>query len=399
MACGAAQPRKPTGLTPTSPTKAPRSEWLLDPDVTFLNHGSFGATPRAVLAEQDRWRARMERHPTGFMTYDLPMALRAAATRLAEFVGAADCDLVFVENATVGCNAVLNTLQLETGDEILVTDHCYPAIRKAAEHVAHRTGARVVEASMPLPLSDCGAIATAIGSRCGPRTRLAILDHVTSPTAVVCAIRDLTSLCHTSGAAVLVDGAHAPGMLTLDIPSIGADWYVGNCHKWLMAPKGSGFLWTSPARQSNTHPLVISHGYGQGFTVEFDWTGTRDPSAWLAVPAAIDFHRRLGGPALQARNTALAREAANLLAERWRSERATSDALTGSMAAVRLPAKGVATVHRALELRRLLFDQHRIEVAICLFGGALWARISAQAYNELGDYERLAQLFAREAPA
>jgi isopenicillin-N epimerase len=198
---------------------------------------------------------------------------------------------------------------------------------------------------------------------------------------------------------VLIDGAHAPGMLALDIPSIGADWYVGNCHKWLMAPKGSGFLWTSPARQSDTHPLVISHGYRQGFTAEFDWTGTRDPSAWLAVPAAIDFHAWLGGPSLRAHNSALARDAANLLAQRWRSERATSESLTGSMAAVRLPASGAATAQRALELRRLLFDRHRIEVAINPFAGALWVRISAQAYNELSDYERLAQVFADNAPA
>jgi isopenicillin-N epimerase len=381
-------------LTASFLVKAPRSEWLLDPDVTFLNHGSFGATPRAVLVEQDRWRARMEQHPTGFMAYDLPVALRAAATRLAEFVGSADRDLVFVENATVGCNAVLNAFQLKAGDEILVTDHCYPAIRKAAEHVALRAGARVIEATMPLPLGDGASIVAAVGSRCGPRTRLAILDHVTSPTAVVCPIHELTSLCHSSGAAVLVDGAHAPGMLALDIPAIGADWYVGNCHKWLMAPKGSGFLWTSPARQADTHPLVISHGYGQGFTAEFDWTGTRDPSAWLAIPAAIDFHERLGGPSLRAHNTALARDAATLIAQRWRSERATPDPLTESMAAVRLPTSGAATLHRALELRRLLFDRHRIEVAINPFGGALWVRISAQAYNELRDYERLAQVFA-----
>jgi isopenicillin-N epimerase len=381
-------------LTASFLAKAPRSEWLLDPDVTFLNHGSFGATPRAVLVEQDRWRARMEQHPTGFMAYDLPVALRAAATRLAEFVGSADRDLVFVENATVGCNAVLNAFQLKAGDEILVTDHCYPAIRKAAEHVALRAGARVIEATMPLPLGDGASIVAAVGSRCGPRTRLAILDHVTSPTAVVCPIHELTSLCHSRGAAVLVDGAHAPGMLALDIPAIGADWYVGNCHKWLMAPKGSGFLWTSPARQAATHPLVISHGYGQGFTAEFDWTGTRDPSAWLAIPAAIDFHERLGGPSLRAHNTALARDAATLIAQRWRSERATPDPLTESMAAVRLPTSGAATLHRALELRRLLFDRHRIEVAINPFGGALWVRISAQAYNELRDYERLAQVFA-----
>jgi isopenicillin-N epimerase len=381
-------------LTPTFPAKTHRSEWLLDPDVTFLNHGSFGATPCAVLAEQDRWRARMERHPTGFMTYDLPEALRAAATRLAGFVGAADRDLVFVENATVGCNVVLNAFPLKTADEILVTNHCYAAIRKAAEHVASRAGARVVEATIPLPLADSGTIVAAVASRCGPRTRLAILDHVTSPTAVVCPIHELTSLCRSSGAAVLVDGAHTPGMLPLDIPLIGADWYVGNCHKWLMAPKGSGFLWTSPARQADTHPLVISHGYGQGFTAEFDWTGTRDPSAWLAIPAAIDFHERLGGPSLRAHNTALARDAATLIAQRWRSERATPDPLTGSMAAVRLPPSGAATLHRALELRRLLFDRHRIEVAINPFGGALWVRISAQAYNELRDYERLAHVFA-----
>ena len=384
-------------MTPASLATAPRNEWLLDPDVTFLNHGSFGATPRAVLVEQDRWRARMERHPTGFMADELPVALRAAATRLAQFVGAADRDLVFLENATVGCNAVLNALQLKAGDEILVTDHCYAAIRKAAEHVALRAGARVVEATMPIPIGDGATIVAAVGSRCGPRTRLAILDHVTSPTAVVCPIHELTSLCHSRGAAVLVDGAHAPGMLALDIPAIGADWYVGNCHKWLMAPKGSGFLWTSPARQAVTHPLVISHGYRQGFLAEFDWTGTRDPSAWLAVPAAIDFHGQLGGPSLQARNTALARDAANLLAQQWRSERATSDPLTGSMAAVRLPASGAATPHRALELRRLLFDRHRIEVAINPFAGALWVRISAQAYNELRDYERLAQVFGPDA--
>jgi isopenicillin-N epimerase len=386
-------------LTPTFPAKARRSEWLLDPDVTFLNHGSFGATPRAVLAEQDRWRARMERHPTGFMTYDLHEALRAAATRLAEFVRAVDRDLVFVENATVGCNVVLNGYPLKAGDEILLTDHCYPAIRKAAEHVASRAGARVIEATMPFPLGDCGSIVAAVASRCGPRTRLAILDHVTSPTAVVYPIHELTSLCRSSGAAVLVDGAHAPGMLPLDIPSIGADWYVGNCHKWLMAPKGSGFLWTSPGRQAETHPLVISHGYGQGFTAEFDWTGTRDPSAWLAIPAAIDFHVSLGGPSLRAHNTTLARDAANLLAQRWRSERATPDPLTGSMAAVRLPVSGAATPQRALELRRLLFDRHRIEVAINPFGGALWVRISAQAYNELSDYERLAQVLADGAGA
>jgi isopenicillin-N epimerase len=370
-----------------------RDEWLLDPGVAFLNHGSFGATPRAVLAEQDRWRARMERHPTHFMSEELPPALRAAAARLAAFVGSEANDLVFVENATAGCNTVLNSLRLSPGDEILVTDHCYAAVRKAAEYAAARAGARVVEAAVPFPLDDPARIVAAVGDKLGPRTRLAIIDHVTSPTAINCPVRELTALCHAAGALVLVDGAHGPGMLSLDVPSIGADWYTGNCHKWLMAPKGSGFLWASPARQAETHPLVISHGFGQGFTAAFDWVGTRDPTAWLAVPAAIDFHQRLGGAALRERNAALAREQATLLARIWNTERGAPDPLIGSMAAVRLPLAGPASPERALDLRAKLFAQHRIEVPVTAFAGALWARISAHAYNRPSDYARLAACF------
>jgi isopenicillin-N epimerase len=372
-----------------------RDEWLLDPGVAFLNHGSFGATPRAVLAEQDRWRARMERHPTHFMSEELPPALRAAAARLAAFVGSEAKDLVFVENATAGCNTVLNSLRLSPGDEILVTDHGYAAVRKAAAHAAARNGARVVEAAVPFPLDDPARIVAAVGDKLGPRTRLAIIDHVTSPTAVICPLRELTALCHSAGALVLVDGAHGPGMLSLDVPSIGADWYTGNCHKWLMAPKGSGFLWASPARQAETHPLVISHGFGQGFTAAFDWIGTRDPTAWLAVPAAIDVHRRLGGAALRERNAALAREQATRLARVWNTERGAPDPLTGSMAAVRLPLAGPASPERAQELRAKLFAERRIEVPVTAFAGALWARISAHAYNRPADYARLAVCFRR----
>src|SRR5581483_1686741 len=217
---------------------------------------------------------------------------------------------------------------------------------------------------------------------------------ITSPTAIVFPVRELTALCRAAGARVLIDGAHAPGMLALDVPSIGADWYVGNCHKWLMAPKGAGFLWTDPQHQRQMHPPVISHGYNKGYTDEFDWIGTRDPSAWLSVPAAIEVHGQLGGAALRERNVALAQRAAALISERWRSERGTPDALTGSMAAIRLPVSGDATIGRAVELRKWLFEEHRIEIAMTAFAGALWARISAQAYNELADYERLAAVFA-----
>ena len=370
-----------------------RDEWLLDPDVAFLNHGSFGATPRAVLAEQERWRALMERHPTHFMSEELPPALRAAAARLAAFIGARADDVVFVENATAACNAVLRSLRFAPGDEILVTDHGYAAVRKAAEYVAARAGARVIEAMVPFPLHDARQVVAAVSSQLSSRTRLAIFDHIASPTAVIFPVRELTALCRAAGVPVLIDGAHAPGMLALDVPSIGADWYTGNCHKWLMAPKGSAFLRVAPDRQADIHPLVISHGYGQGFTAEFDWIGTRDPSAWLSVPAAIDFHERLGGARLRERNAALARAQATLLAEIWKTERGAPDPLTGSMVAVRLPLREIATAERALELRRKLFDEHHIEAPVTAFADALWVRISAHAYNRPADYARLAACF------
>ena len=366
-------------------------QWLLGPALTLLNHGSYGATPRVVLAEQDRWRERMERSPNSFFGSELPGALRNVADVLAEFLAGDGKDFAFLENATAGCNAVLNSLAFSSGDEILLTSHGYGAVRKAAAHVAAKSGARLVEADVPFPTTSPAQIVEAVASRLGPRTRLVILDHVTSPTATIFPVRELVSLCHAAGARVLIDGAHAPGMLTLDVPAIGADWYVGNCHKWLMAPKGSAFIWAAPEHQATLHPVVISHGYGQGFTAEFDWVGTRDPSAWLAIPAAIDFHLRHGGASLRERNARLAREAATFLAETWRTDRGSSDELTGAMATVRLPVSGEATEAHALQLREWLLRDHRIDAAINPFAGSLWVRVSAQAYNETADYERLVE--------
>ena len=369
----------------------PRDEWLLDPNVSFLNHGSYGAVPRTLIAEQQRLQAKIEHNPTEFLTFELPTALRAAADRMAEFLGGSGTDYVFVENSTAGCNTVLASARLSSGDEILVTNHSYPAVLKAAQYTASRTGAKVIEAKVPFPLVDKADIVKAIASRLGSRTRLVILDHVTSPTAIIFPAQDLAALCHEAGAQVLVDGAHAPGMLSLDVPSIGADWYVGNCHKWLMAPRGSGFLWTSPARQTDIHPLVISHGYGEGFTAEFDWIGTRDLTAWLTVPAAIDLHQRQGGQLLRERNALLAQEASRQLAAQWNTDRGSTDLLTGSMATVRLPLGGKITLERALNVRASLLKEHRIDVVIVAFSGSLWVRISAQAYNTLSDYQLLVE--------
>jgi isopenicillin-N epimerase len=372
-----------------------RGEWLLDPDALTVNHGSFGATPHVVLAAQDAWRRRLEEQPTRFMRRVLPGALRGSAARLANFIGARGDDLAFVENATVGCNAVLGSLHLEPGDEILVLNHGYAAVKNAARHVALRAQARVVEAALPFPRPSADAIVAAVTAALTERTRLVILDHITSPSALVLPVERLVRACHAASAKVLIDGAHGPGQVALDLTGLNADWYAGNCHKWLMAPKGCAFLWARPDRQADLHPVTISHGYGKGFLAEFDWTGTRDPSNFLAVDAAIDFHERLGGARLRQRNVALAAEAGGLLASRLATECGADRATQGSMALVRLPIAGPADQARALALRGRLMDVYDADAPLHALDGAIWLRLSAQAYNEISDYERLAEIAAR----
>jgi isopenicillin-N epimerase len=370
-----------------------RHEFLLDPSWLTVNHGSFGATPRVVLAAQDSWRRRMEEQPSRFMRRIMPDALRHAAGRLAQFIGGKGKDLAFVENATVGANAVLRSLRFAPGDEIVMLSHVYGAVRNTIRFVAERSGATIVEAAVPFPAPEPDAIVANLARALTPRTRLAVLDHITSASALVLPIERMIAACHDAGAKVLVDGAHAPGQVALDLPRMGVDWYVGNCHKWLMAPKGCAFLWARADRQEDLHPVTISHGFGEGFLAEFDWTGTRDPSAFLAVDAAIDFHYRLGGAALRARNVALAAAGARLVADRLGTEIGAAGTLAGAMALVRLPAAGPATVARVEALRDRMLDAET-DVPLHALAGAIWLRLSAQAYNEIGDYERLAEIVA-----
>jgi isopenicillin-N epimerase len=371
-----------------------RGAWPLDPAVTYLNHGGYGATPLAVLAAQQEWRDRIERNPTGFLSRELPALLRGAASEVASALGARGEDTVFVDNATSGINAVLRSLAFAPGDEIVVASLEYPAIRKAALHAAERSGARLVEAALPLPVRDAAALRAAIAARLGPRTRLVIIDHIASASALVWPVAELVKDVHAAGARILIDGAHAPGQVALDIPALGADWYVGNLHKWYFVPRGCGILWAAPDAQAGLHPLAISHGLGQGFDAEFDWTGTRDFTAALAAPAAIAFHQSLGGLRLMQRNAALARDAAARLAAAWRTETAGPAAMFAAMATVRLPLRGAASPERALRIMRWLGEAHRIEAVVSADSGALWIRIAAQAYNEPADYERLASAIA-----
>ena len=374
--------------------RAVRHEWLLDPDFVSVNHGSFGATPRVVLAAQQDWQRQMEAQPGRFFSRILPAALRHAAGRLGAFIGGNGKDVAFVENATAGCNAVLRSLPLAANDEILVLAHGYGAVRNASRYVAERAGARMTEAAVPFPRPDADAIVRAVAAALTPRTRLAVIDHITSGSALVLPLQRIVAACHDAGVPVLVDGAHGPGQATLDMRTLGADWYVGNCHKWLCAAKGCGFLWAAPERQAGLHPVTISHGFGGGFLAEFDWTGTRDCSAWLSIGAAIDFHARLGGAALRRRNVALAAEAAALLSRRLNTEPGATGALAGAMGLVRLPLTGTVTVQRSLRVREKLLGAGT-DAPTHVIDGALWLRLSAHAYNEMADYKRLAEIVAQ----
>ena len=330
------------------------------------------------------------------MSRELPRRLAEAGAELARFVGAEAADLAFVENATAGCNAVLRSLHLKPGDEVLITDHIYPAVRNVLRYITAESGALLVEVHLPLPLTEPRQVVDALTARLTDHTRLVVLDLITSPTATILPVAEIARAAKAVGARILVDAAHAPGNIDFDVTALGADWVTGNAHKWLFAPKGAAFLWAAPGAQEDIHPTVISHGFGKGFQAEFAWTGTRDPTAWLAVPAAIDFYRRIGDRAVRSHNHDLARRAADLLMERFATPAASPASMRGAMATIALPTAlpGEIDVARALNAR--LWENHRIEVPIFAFGGRLWVRISAQVYNELAEYEQLAEALKRE---
>jgi isopenicillin-N epimerase len=378
--------------------------WPLDPGVAFLNHGSFGSCPRAVLEVQQRLRERLERQPVQFFMRDLEAMVDAARATLAQFVGANPEDLVFVPNATVGVNTVLHSLRFKAGDELLVTDHEYNACRNAFEHAAERSGARVVVVPLPFPLRGAEEIVAAILERVTRRTRLALIDHVTSQTGLVLPIETLVRELQVRGVDTVVDGAHAPGMVPLDLHRVGAAYYTGNCHKWLCAPKGAAFLCVRRDRQPLIRPLVISHGANSERTdrsrylIEFGWTGTGDPTASLCVPEALRFMGSLlpgGWPEVMRRNRELALAARRILCTALGIEPPAPEELIGTLVSVPIAdAKGARTPD-ALHLDPLqekLLAEHAIEVPVITW--PLWPhrllRISAQLYNSVPQYEQLA---------
>jgi isopenicillin-N epimerase len=332
--------------------------FLLDPDLTFLNHGSYGACPAPVFESYQAWQRELERNPVQFLARRFEELLGEARTSLAAFVGARPDDLVFVPNATAGLNAVIRSLRLRPGDEVLTTRHEYGAVQRTWEFV----GANLVYA-------EPEDLVRAIGSR----TRVVSLSHITSPTALVLPVEEVCAAAREAGVLSMVDGAHVPGQLPLDLQTLGADIYAGNCHKWLCAPKGAGFLWARPEHQHWIAPLVISWGYGAEttFAERHGWQGTRDPAASLAVPAAIEAHgtfdlercRRIAASFHDRLPPVGGRPAPQM----WATELAPGD---------------------AEELQRALYER-RIEVPVREWEGGRLLRVSIAPYNEPADVERL----------
>ncbi len=383
-----------------------RGEWLLDPAITYLNHGTVGATPRRVLEAQRAIQDEVERQPSRFLLRELAAIsygypgggrprMRVAAEAVGAFLHANGNDVVFVDNATTGANAVLRSFPFEPGDELLISDLGYGGVTNAAIYAARERGALVRTVVLEPPFRG-RAIAAAWERAVGPRTRLAIVDHITADTALLLPLADIASRLRRRGVAVLADGAHAPGSIPLDVPSLGCDWYTANLHKWALVPRSSGILWTSPERQAMTHAPVISWGLDQGYTTEFDLVGTRDPSALLAAPAAFAFIDHLGGlPAMHAYMHELAWNGANLLADRWGTPLDTPRDLLGAMVTVTAPANAGSTAEDASRLRDRLLLEEQIEVKVHAWRGRVHLRVSAQVYNELADFEQLADAVAR----
>jgi isopenicillin-N epimerase len=349
-----------------------RDEFLLDPDVVFLNHGSFGACPREVFDRYHAWQLELERQPVEFLGRRLDALLADARAALGAYVNADPDDLVFVQNATAGVNLAAGALDLQPGHEVLSTAHEYGALDLAWEHVCAHARARYIRMPVALPLGDAVA---EIWSGVTDATRALFVSHVTSETAVRLPVEELCARARDRGIATIVDGAHAPGHVPLDLRELDVDYYAGNCHKWLCAPKGAGFLYVRRELQETIAPLVVGWGYGgeSTFLTRHEKQGTRDPSAFLTVPDAIEWQRARDWETVRARCRRLASDAPRRL-----GLEPLGDGL--QMVSMRLPPGSPD------DLQARLYTEHRVEIPV--FDGLI--RASFQGYNDDGDLDALA---------
>jgi isopenicillin-N epimerase len=371
--------------------------FLLDPGTVFLNHGSFGACPREVFDAWQRWQREMERNPVQFLGRRSAALLGQARAALAGYVGTAAADLVFVPNATTGVNTVARSLGLQPGDEVLTTDHEYGACDATWQRLCQASGARIVRVEVPLPFEREGFVERLLQAAT-PRTRIVFASHISSTTALIFPVAELCRAARRHGLLTLIDGAHAPGQIALDLDAIGADFYTGNAHKWLCAPKGAAFLHARPEHHERLHAPVTSWGDAEGtgghagfeaylgrgvLERRLQWQGTRDLSAFLAVPAAIEFQRRHDWDAVRRRCHAMAVALMHRVATRHGLPPIGRDDDFAQMVPLPVP-------HQDAEaLRERLFDKHGIEVPVTQHGGRTFVRVSVQGYNSDADLQAL----------
>ena len=364
-----------------------RREYLLDPEIAFLNHGSFGACPRPVFERYQAWQRELEREPVDFLARRLPDLLNSARATLATYLRCAPADVAFVQNATTGVNLAARSLDLRAGDEVLATDLEYGACDLAWEWVCRRAGARYVRAPIPLPLHDAGRLVDALFDSATDCTRAVFVSHVTSATGLVLPVEDIVARARTLGLLTIVDGAHAPSQVALDLDLLGADYYAGNLHKWLGAAKGAGFLHVGPEHQDRIDAAIVSWGYVEGATFQerIERQGTRDPAAWLTVPDAISFQAGRDWADVRERSRRLAHEARRDLCDLLRTEPLAPDAMVAQMAAVALPRPDERLSDR-------LFARHRVEIPV----EDDLLRLSVAGYTTREEIDRLLAALVRE---
>jgi isopenicillin-N epimerase len=375
-----------------------RDLFLLRPDVIFLNHGSFGACPRPVFEAYQAWQLELERQPVEFLGRRFADLMRQVRESLGAFVGAEPDEVVCVPNATTGLNRVARSLPLREGDEVLATNHEYGALDRTWRFICGKRGARYIRQPVPLPIESADQIVEAIWGGATPRTRVLFVSHITSPTAMLFPVGKLVEQAKEAGILTIVDGAHAPGQIPLDLRALGADFYAGNCHKWMCAPKGSAFLYARREAQRLVEPLVVSWGWeserpsGSRFIDEQEWQGTRDIAAYLSVPAAIQFMAEHDWPRAQRDCHELVRYARERVGELTGCPPITPDSPEwfAQMAALPIPPCDLDA------LKRQLYDEFRIEIPAVEWNGRHFLRISIQVYNTQADVEALVDALRRD---
>ena len=391
--------------------KSYKELWALDPEITFLNHGSFGACPTTILEMQSEMRRELEANPMDFLHRTLESRLDAARQRLADFIGCKFENLTFVPNATSGVNAVLQSISFNQTDEVIVTNHEYNACRNTLNFVAQQRGIKVVEVQIPYPIQRIEEAVNPILEAITSSTRLLLLDHITSATGFIMPIEPIIKECNNRGIETLIDGAHGPGMVNLQLEKLGATYYTGNCHKWICSPKGSALLYVRSEKIESIRPTVISHGYNtlrsdrSKYLIQFGWTGTLCPTPWLCIPETIEYLGRVipaGWTAIMERNHRLALLGRDIICQALNVHQPCPDEFHGSMVTIPIPPdpKGRPPALPRFEalLQNELWVRHKIEVPIFFWPDLKnrHLRISAQLYNSIEDYQRLAEALLEE---